>query len=219
MSGSNAPRPSRSPAPHRWESQVLRWLAYPAALALTGLAGFVLALGVVTWLMAAVAVGRSLQRWSEGDDRTFTNTFRELGATWRRTWLPSLAASVVLALVVLNIVFLTTRDSPVAVLLIAATVPLAAMFCLVLIHVPAAAALAPDQRARGWALGAVRLVVAAPGRSLAVLMISATWLTLCTIAWTLVPFLAVSVPVYAGLVASRRTTAALPGLLNEEIVR
>lgn len=202
---------------HRWEGKALRWLSYPANLAFSGLAGFVIALGVLTWLCAAVAIGRSLHRWLEdGDDRVFTNTFRELAGTWRRTLPLSVAATLALALVVADLLFLGTRSSPWALLLTAAIVPLAALLAVVLIHIPAAAALAPGARGRQWVRLAMMLVLSAPGRTLAVLAVSATWVALCTVVPTLVPVLGLSVPVFAALVAARRT-ASRRGIVDEQV--
>jgi hypothetical protein len=45
-----------------WEQKALGVMAYPANLALAGVAAFVLALGVVTWLSAVIATGRAGRR-------------------------------------------------------------------------------------------------------------------------------------------------------------
>lgn len=198
-----------------WEGAALRWLAYPANLAFAGIAGFVIALGVVTWLCAAVALVRALQRWLEDDlDTVFTTTFRELAATWRRTLPLSIAATVVVALVVADVVFLVTRSSPWAVLLLAALVPLAALGALMVAHLPAAAALARDGSARQWLRLALGLVVTAPARSAGVLVVLVTWVALCTVLPTLVPVLGLSVPGLAALVAARRTVERHGSLLG-----
>ncbi len=211
MSSLNPAYGPGTPGRSGWEGHALRWLAYPANLAFAGVAGFLLALGVVTWLSAAVAVGRSLHLWLDGDDdRVFTNTFRELACTWRRTLPLSVAATLALALVVADLAFLNTRDSAVAVVLAAAVVPFAALLVVVLFTVPAAAALAREGSGRQWLVLASKLVLAAPGRTFAVLAVTVTWFALCTAVPTLVPVLGLSVPVFAGLIAARRTWAAQP---------
>jgi uncharacterized membrane protein YesL len=180
-------------------------LAYPGNLTLSGIAGFLLALPVVTWLAAAIAVGRALHRWrGEGDDRVFTNTFREFAASWRTGVPLSVAATALVALVAIDWAYLSSRDGPVVALLAAALVPVCLLLLAVVVHLPAASALDPGGGARAWVVGAVRIVVLAPLDAVLAVVASVTWLALCLVVPTLVPFLGLSVPAFAGLVAARR---------------
>jgi uncharacterized membrane protein YesL len=189
----------------RWEGRALALLAYPANLALAGVAGFLLALPVVTWLAAWVAAGRALHGWlAEDDHRAFTGTFREFAATWRRTLPASLLATLLVAVLVTNLLFLGSREAPVAYLFAMATIPVAAALTLVFLMLPAAAAADRDASMREWLRSAVRLAVARPLGSLALLAIVAAFALTCVVLPTIVPFFGISLPVWLGLVTAGR---------------
>ncbi|NED94314.1 hypothetical protein G1H11_03210 [Phytoactinopolyspora alkaliphila] len=191
-----------------WEQKALAGLSYPANLAFTGVAAFVLALGVVTWLSAAIAAGRALHRWqSDGDDRTFTGTFREFAATWRRTLPASIAATAMATMIALNLIFLGSREAPVAFLFGMATIPLAATLLLVVLMLPAAASADRDATMRVWLRGAVVLAAQRPLASLVLLAIVVAFGLTCVLLPTIVPFLGISLPVWLGLTTARPRSA------------
>ncbi|HEY8471133.1 MAG TPA: hypothetical protein VIL37_00655 [Natronosporangium sp.] len=191
----------------RWAQRLLAFLAYPANLALAGLAGFLLALPVVTWLVAWIAAGRAMHAWlAEGDQRAFVNTFREFAAVWRRSLPVSVPATVVVTVLSVNLLFLGSQDTPVAFLFGAATIPVAAGVALVALMLPAAAAIEPDARMRQWLRGAVALAAARPLRSLLLLAIVAAFGATCTLLPTIVPFFGVSLPVWLALETATRST-------------
>lgn len=191
-----------------WEHKVLAVLAYPANLAFAGVAAFLLAVPVVTWFSAWVAGGRALHRWlADGDDAVFTTTFREFAATWRRTLPAGVAATVVAAVLALNVIFLGTRDTPVAFLFGMATVPFAAAFALVTIMLPVAAATEPDASMREWLRQAVTLAVRRPLASVVLLVIVTAFGLTCVLVPTIVPFFGMSVPIWLAIA----TTGVLRG--------
>ena len=186
-----------------WETSLLAWLTPLANLALAGVAAFVLAIPLVTAPAAAVAAGVALKGTREDDeDSAFLATFRAWRATWRRTLGVSVAGAVLSALLVVNWVFLLSRESPVAIVALGAMVPVSVLLLLLLVHLPAAVAWHPDGRARPWLREALALSLASPLRSLAVCVVVVTWLALCLLLPTIVPFFGLSVPVLAGLVSA-----------------
>jgi uncharacterized membrane protein YesL len=187
-----------------WEQKALGAMSYPANLAFAGVAAFVLALGVVTWMSAASAAGRALHSWqNDGDDQVFSRTFREFAATWRRTLPASIAATVIAAMIGLNLIFLGSRDTPVAFLFGMATIPLAATLLLIVLMLPVAASWDRDGTMREWLRGAVVLAAQRPLASLVLLAIVVAFGLTCVILPTIVPFLGISLPVWLALVTSR----------------
>lgn len=188
-----------------WAERLLAILAYPPNLALAGLAGFLLALPVVTWLVAWIAAGRALHAWpAEGDHRVFVGTFREFGAVWRRSLPVSVLATVVVAVLTTNVLFLGTQDTPVAFLFGAATVPAAAA-ALVVLMLSAATAVDREASMRQWLRTATALAAARPLSSLVLLVIVAGFRVTCVLLPTIVPFFGVSLPVWLGLETARVT--------------
>ncbi|MPZ25002.1 MAG: hypothetical protein GEV12_00745 [Micromonosporaceae bacterium] len=189
----------------RWEERTLAVLAYPANLALAGVAGFLLALPVVTWLVAWVAAGRALHGWLAGDDhRAFTGTFREFAATWRRSLPASVLATLVVVVLATNLLFLGSQDTPVAFLFGMATIPVAAAVALVVLMLPAAAAFDRDASMGEWLRAAAGLAVARPLGSLVLLVVVAGFGLTCAVLPTIVPFFGISLPVWLGLVTAGR---------------
>lgn len=181
-------------------------MAYPANLAFAGLAAFVLALPLVTALGAAVAAARSIDRWQrEDNDSVFTTTFREFAATWRRTLVPGVGALAVVVVLLGDALFLWRQvngdTSPMALLLAAATIPLDIAVALLLLAFPVAAARAPDDDTKAWLIGAGYLVARRPVRASMLLVIVMAFTLTCYLLPTVVPFFALSVPVYLALVS------------------
>lgn len=189
----------------RWEHKALALLAYPANLALGGVAAFLLALPLVTWLVGWVAVGRALHAWSvDDDDAVFTNTFRFARQVWRRVLPWSILATAITAVLVVNLVFLGTRDTPVAFLFGMATVPFAAAFLLLLLGLPVAVAAAPEGSLPDWLRTSAATVAARPVASLILLAIVVAFGLTMVLVPTLAPFFGLSVPVWLALVTYAR---------------
>ncbi|WP_052367227.1 DUF624 domain-containing protein [Paraoerskovia marina] len=187
-----------------WEAKTLRALAYPANIVLGGLAATLLAIPVVTALPAAVALARALHAWRvDGDDAVFTNTFREFGATWRRTLPTGAVTAGAGALLLVDALFLVSRlgtpDAGFAVLAAAAALPVAVVLVLAFLAIPVAAARHRDADAATWRREAARLVVLQPVRSAVVLVLSTGLVATCMLLPTMLPFLAFSVPGYLAL--------------------
>lgn len=200
------------PAPRRegrgpgsWEAKTLRALSYPANIVLGGFAASILALGVVTALPAAVALARALRAWREDDDddAVFTNTFREFGATWRRTLPTGAVMAGISAVLLINALFLLSRlgtaSAGPAILAAAAALPVAAVAALAFLAIPVTAARQPDASAPEWRTDAARLVILHPARSLLVLILTMALLATCLLLPTILPFVAFSIPGYLAL--------------------
>ena len=186
-----------------WETATLAWLAYPANLALAGLAAFVLALPLVTALSAATAAGVALDRWRAGDDSgVLVGTFRAWRATWRRTLGLSVLAAALSTVIVLNSLFLLSRESPLAIVMLGALVPVALVVLLMLVHFPAAVAGDPEGAAKAWLRTSFVLSLVRPLRALAVCVVVVTWGAFCLLLPTVIPFLGISVPVFVGLISA-----------------
>ncbi len=182
---------------------MLGWLAYPANLAFAGLAAFVLALPLVTAVSAAAAAGVALDRWREGDEGgVFVGTFRAWGSTWRRSLGVSVLAAVLSTILIANWLFLLSRESPLAIVMLGAVVPVTVVMLLVLVHFPAAVAGNPEGGTADWLRGAFALSVARPIRSLGVCVVVVTWLAFCLLLPTVIPFFGISVPVLVGLISA-----------------
>lgn len=186
-----------------WETATLGWLSYPANLAFAGLAAFILALPVVTAVSAASAAGVALQRWRDGEDEgVFVGTFRAWGATWRGTLGVSVLGVAVSSVLVVNVVFLLSRESPLAIVMLGALVPVGLVVLLVLVHFPAAVATSTDAGPATWLRVSLGLSLVRPFRSLAVCVVVVTWGLLCLLLPTVIPFFGLSVPVFVGLLSA-----------------
>ncbi|MDZ8200378.1 YesL family protein [Microbacterium sp. SSW1-59] len=189
-------RPRKAP---RWEGRALGALMYPANVVVGAIAVLILSVPVVTILPATLALSRAYAAWvHEGDDAVFTNTFREFRATWRRSLPLGLGATVILAVLVVDGVFLIrelTAETPsIGLLFAAATVPLAVAAAVYFFAVAAAGAAAPDGSRRDWLALGGRLMLAMPGRSLAVAAVVVVCVLASTLLPTLAPFVLISVP-------------------------
>lgn len=201
MNAPSARRGRRAP----WETSLLGWLAYPANLAFAGIAASVLALPLVTALSAAIAVGVALDRWRDGDETgVFTGTFRAWRETWRRSLGLSVVSTLLGALLVTNWVFLLTRQSPLALVMLGALVPVTVVALLLIVHLPAAVTADPDGVARDWVRRSFALSFARPFGSLAVVVVVVTWGVFLLLLPTVIPFFAISVPVLVGLISADR---------------
>lgn len=111
----------------------------------------VCALPVVTWLGASAAMVHSLDRWVMYGDGRFLHNF---GCGWRRHWrrtVPVGAASgLVGALLLANLLFLMTRDSPSAVVLLMGTIGLMLMWAILNLSLVPVIVLFPRLSTRRW---------------------------------------------------------------------
>ncbi|PXA67250.1 DUF624 domain-containing protein [Cryobacterium arcticum] len=214
---------SRPPAAQRgWEHRLLAALAYPANLAFVGVAALLLAVPIVTILPASIAAGRALRAWlQDGETAVFTATFREFGATWRRTLPLGVGSVVVVFLLLVDSVFLGQQlsaaeagASPVALILAAAAVPVAVAVTLLLLALPVAGAKSPDATARQWLVESGYLIARRPIQALLLLATVAFFVLTCYLLPTLVPFFGLSLPVYLAIVTLGRekpdTSASAP---------
>jgi len=191
-----------------WEGRLLGVLVHPMNVAAAGLAAAVLSLGVVTAVPAVIAASRSMRRWLDGEEHAvFTGVFREFAATWRRSLPLGVGVVVVMAMLVVDIAFLTAQleqGSAIATALLAATAPVALALGLLLLALPASAALQPDASARAWLVGAGALVARRPFTALLLLIGEVTFALLCYLFPTLLPFFGASLPAYLALLVWRR---------------
>ncbi|WP_104165480.1 DUF624 domain-containing protein [Cryobacterium sp. N22] len=208
------PRNRPAPADRGWEHRLLAAMAYPANLAFVGVAALILALPVVTILPASVAAARALRLWlQDGETAVFTATFREFGATWRRTLPMGVGSVAVVLLLSVDSFFLGQQlsaagagASPVALVLAAATVPVALAVTLLLLALPVAAARSREGTARQWLVEAGYLIARRPVQALLLLAIVVIFFLTCYLLPTLVPFFGLSLPVYLALVTLGRNT-------------
>ncbi|WP_219419239.1 DUF624 domain-containing protein [Pseudonocardia nigra] len=119
-------------------------LARVAALVLLHGAWVLCAVPVVTWLTASTAMAHSLNRWvMYGDDRFLHN----FGSQWRRHWRRTLPvgaiSALVLVLLLANLLFLMSRDSAPAVLLLMGTIGLMLVWAMLNISLVPVLALFP----------------------------------------------------------------------------
>ena len=219
IAATRPPRNRPAPAAARgWEQRLLAAMAYPANLAFVGVAALILALPVVTILPASVAAARALRLWlQDGETAVFTATFREFGATWRRTLPLGVASVAVVLLLLVDSVFLGQQlsaagagASPVALVLAAATVPVALAVTLLLLALPVAAARSREGTRRQWLLEAGYLIARRPVQALIMLAIVLVFVLTCYLLPTLVPFFGLSLPVYLALATLGRDTGGTP---------
>ncbi len=188
----------------RWERTLLGALTYPGNIILGSVAVLVLSLGVITALPAAIALARAFARWTaDGDDKVFTNTFREFASTWRRTLGLGVIAVVVFGIMVADVLFLSFQLSQpggsLALLFTAAVLPLAAVACVYTVAITAASTLTTESKASAWVREAFVLMLGSPSRSLLVLLTVIVVVVVSVLLPTLAPFAAIAVPVYVGV--------------------
>ncbi|MFD8772304.1 DUF624 domain-containing protein [Streptomyces sp. NPDC056721] len=156
----------------------LEFVAYPAA---AGAAFAVLALGVVTWLPALAALARALQRWrTDGDSHMFSGVLRAFPHYWRSLWRHGLVSTGVVALLVVNTLYLLSSSSPYAFVLLAAQAGIAAAVVVHHTALAACAGIAPEASVGSWTRGALTLSFGSPARGTALLgaVVSAALLSL-----------------------------------------
>lgn len=181
---------------------MLAFLSYPTNIILGGIAAFILALPLVTLLPSAIALTRAFARWREnGDDAVFTNTFREFGATWKRSLGIGAVSFGLLTILATDIAFLAAQlsnknGSQIAILFSAAVIPVGVLVTLLLLAIPVAAGQQSDATAREWIRAAFALFLTKPFQSLKVLVVLATVLISCVALPTLIPFISISIPTY-----------------------
>ncbi len=210
----SSPKNGRTPR-RGWEQTALSALTYPANLAFAGVAGFILAIPLVTALPAAVAAARSMDDWLREDSTTvFTSTFRQFAATWRRTLPLGVLAFVVVAILIVDVLFLANQiasgTSGLALALGAATVPVAVSVALMLLAVPVAASRNRDGTARQWLIEAGYLVTSRPLRATILLVLSVAVALTCALLPTLIPFFGLSLPVFLALTSLGPPAPAAP---------
>ncbi|MGV8896083.1 MAG: DUF624 domain-containing protein [Rhodoglobus sp.] len=201
----------------RWERTLLGALTYPGNIILGSVAVLVLSLGVITALPAAIALARAFASWTaHGDDKVFTNTFREFARTWRRTLGLGVVAVVVFGIMVADGLFLSFQLSlpggSLALLFSAAVLPLSAVACVYTVAITAAATLNTEANASTWIREAFVLMLGSPRRSLLVLLTVVAVVVTCLLLPTLAPFAAIAVPVYVGV----RCWGPRPPVNNEQ---
>lgn len=109
------------------------------------------ALPVVTWLSASVAMVHSLNRWiMHGDDRIFHNFGRGWCRHWRRTLPAGATSALVFVLLIANLMFLVTRDSAAALVLLMGTVAMLVMWAILNLALVPVIVLFPDLSTRRW---------------------------------------------------------------------
>jgi uncharacterized membrane protein YesL len=108
------------------------------------------------------------------------------------------------------VLFLGRQDSPAALVLGMATIPVAVSLVLVTLLLPAAAAFDPDGGVRDWLRATVALAAAHPLGALVLLAIAVAFGLTCVLLPTVVPFFGMSLPVWLGLVTARRPSQ-VPG--------
>jgi hypothetical protein len=207
-------RPLRSgarPARPGWEGAALRAMEYIAYPALAGCALLVLALGVVTWPAALAAAAHALQRWRrDGHGRPFLGTLQAFVHYWPMLWKHGVGSAAAAIVLTANLVFLTTRTGPAALVLLALQVGL--VLALVPYHLALAAIAArnPGGRPDGWVRGALVLAFGSPRRGLGLLAATGA-AVLLTAPLALGPFLfGPTLPLLVGLWLADRVDEAAP---------
>lgn len=141
----SAPAQTTSPPGRRAHTHVERTMA---AVALHG-AWLLCSLPVVTWLCSSVAMVHSLDRWiTYGDDRLVQNFRRGWLRHWRHTVPVGTASALVFAVLLANLLFLMTRDSEAAVVLLIGTLGLMLIWAMLNLSLVTVIALFPGLPAR-----------------------------------------------------------------------
>lgn len=198
-----------------WEQTALRVLSYPANLAFAGIAAFVLSIGLITALPAAIAAARSMDGWLREDSTTvFTSTFREFAATWKRSLPMGVLALLLMVVLSGNFYFLwlqiTEGTSGVALAIGAASVPVAISVILMLLAIPVAASRNKDGTAREWIVESVYLLVRRPIQAAFLLILTGATLFTCVLLPTIAPFLGISLPAYLALISLGDAVSSTP---------
>ncbi|GAA2180515.1 hypothetical protein GCM10009785_11660 [Brooklawnia cerclae] len=182
------------------------WLDYLAYPAMAGVAFVVLALGVVTWLPALAAAGRALDGWrTNGDTSVLTGTFRAF-RRYARVLMPhAVVSTLALALLAIDVIFLSGRSGPVALALF--MICLGLVLVLLIYHVALAvvAATRPDESVGEWIRGALWFAFGSVTRGTALLgaIVAAP---ICSLPIPLGPLLfSATAPVLVGLLVLDRT--------------
>ncbi|MCZ2264952.1 DUF624 domain-containing protein [Isoptericola sp. QY 916] len=201
-----APAPARQDRSRRWSQTFLGWLEWLAHPVAAGAAFAILCLGVVTWLPALAAVGRTLRAWrTDGDGRSFTGVFRAFGAYWRPLLGHAVASTAGLALLLVDVVFLVGRSGPAAVVLVMLALGLLVASVPYHLALAVVAAARPDGSVRTWAPGALWFAFGSVPRGTALLgaAVATPVFSLVVPAGPLL--LCASVPVLVGLVILDQT--------------
>ncbi|MEV7422418.1 DUF624 domain-containing protein [Streptomyces sp. NPDC091212] len=202
MTGS-APTPAASPA---LTTRALRWLEFPAHLAVLNLCWLAAALPVVTSYGAGIALHVALRAWREdGESRVAAVFFREFRARVRGSLPLAAAGLVTTAGLWLSVSFWLGAPGPLLALATAVLLPLAVVTAAVHVTVFEVAARSPGARAGRWVREALLLCLARPARCLCALALCATWAALLWRLPTLAPLWGISVPaLLLGAVPARR---------------
>lgn len=201
-----APATVRQDRSRRWSQTFLGWLEWLAHPVAAGAAFAILCLGVVTWLPALAAVGRTLRAWrTDGDGRSFTGVFRAFGAYWRPLLGHGIASTAGLALLVVDVVFLVGRSGPAAVVLVMLALGLLVASVPYHLALAVVAAARPAGGVRTWVPGALWFAFGSVPRGTALLgaAVATPVFSLVVPAGPLL--LCASVPVLVGLVILDQT--------------
>ncbi|RDG38865.1 DUF624 domain-containing protein [Streptomyces corynorhini] len=200
-----APTPSAA-----LSTRALRWLEFPAHLAVLNLCWLAAALPVVTSYGAGIALQVALRAWrEEGESRVAAVFFREFRARVRGS-LPLAAAGLgTVAGLWLSASFWLGAPGPLLAAATAVLLPLAVVTAAVHLTVFEVAARSPGAGTGRWVREALLLSAARPARCLGALLLCATWAALLWRLPQLVPLWGVSVPALAlGAVPARRRADA-----------
>lgn len=149
--GRSADVPPVSPSPLGTGGRARAYLARSAGLVALHAVWLLCALPVVTWMTSSAAMVHSLDRWLRcGDDRLLLNFRRGWRAHVRRTAPLGAVSSLVLALLLVNLLFLMTRTSAPAVVLLIPTIGLLLMWAVLNVSLVPVVALFPDLSTRAW---------------------------------------------------------------------
>lgn len=193
----------------RWETRVLGWLEHPVNLVIANLVWFVLALPLITWLAAAVALAVAVDAWFEdGDDRMVRNVLAAWRATWRRT-LPLGVASGAIGLVLgANALFLSTRPSGVATVLLGGTAGLGLLWLVANLWLVPVLARHRDLPLRAALVLAVGHAVRQPATTALLVVFAVLAAAVLVPFWTFLPFLGAAPIVALALRALTRAERA-----------
>jgi len=188
---------------------VLAWLEHPVNLVLANLVWFVLALPIVTWFAAAVALAHGLDGWfRNGDDRMVRNTLAGFRATWRRTLPYGIVSGLVATVLAANALFLSTRPTGAATVLLGGTGALGGLWLAVHLWLVPVLGRHPDLTLREALATAAGAAVRQAPMTLLLVVFTVLIVAVMVVFWTFVPFFAAAPVVALALRALDRAERA-----------